>query len=436
MRLWFGGTGQAPYPDHYGRLMATGVPARAIWALGVTQIIGYGTLYYAFSVLSPAIGVGFGWSAEWVFGALSLALLAGGLMSPVAGHFADRLGAARIMAVGSVFATVTLSAAALAPNGYTFAAALIAMEITAAFVLYPSAFAALVQLGGRNAQRSITHLTLIAGFASTLFWPLTAWLHTFLDWRAVFLVFALLHLLVAAPLHLWLLRQTPPVRPDITAEPPAPEPLVPDASHATGLLPAARRSQVFALLLAGFAIEGFILAGMLLHLVPLLGTLGLGTSAVLVTTLFGPAQVLGRLSNMLVGAGLRQTNLGVFAALLLPLGVLVLATTSPSLPGAIVFAILFGMGSGLISIVSGSLPLELFGRDRYGSRLGWLSSARQIASALAPFVIALTIGKAGTMAALWAVTVAGIFATAAFVAIAASVRQADGTPGRPVSQPG
>lgn len=434
MRLWFGGTGQAPHPDHYGRLMATGVPRRAIWALGVTQIIGYGTLYYAFSVLSPAIGVSFGWSAEWVFGALSLALLAGGLMSPVAGHFADRFGAARIMAVGSVFAAVTLSAAALAPKGTTFAAALIAMEVTAAFVLYPSAFAALVQLGGRNAQRSITHLTLIAGFASTLFWPLTAWLHTFLDWRAVFLVFALLHLLVAAPLHLWLFRQTPPVRPTTAAELPAPH--TPEIPHANGLLPAARRSPVFALLLAGFAIEGFILAGMLLHLVPLLGTLGLGTSAVLVTTLFGPAQVLGRLSNMLFGAGLRQTHLGVFAALLLPLGVLVLATTSPSLPGAIAFGILFGMGSGLISIVSGSLPLELFGRDRYGSRLGWLSSARQIASALAPFVIALTIGIAGTMAALWAVTVAGILATAAFVAIAASVRQADRTPGRPVSQPG
>lgn len=412
--------------------MQDAIPARAIWALGATQVIGYGTLYYAFSVLSPAIGETLGWPAEWVFGALSLALLAGGLFSPVAGHLTDRFGAARVMSWGSLLAALMLAAASVAPNGWAFAAALIAMEVVSTLVLYATAFAVLVQLGGRTAQRRITHLTLIGGFASTLFWPLTAWLHGFLGWREIFLVFAALHIIGCAPLHFWLARLTMWSQ-RLTA---ASGKAMPEVPQEAGILPHARRQQVFVLLLLGFAIEGFILAGMLLHLVPLLSTLGLGASAVLVTTLFGPAQVLSRLTNMLFGGGLRQTQLGVIAALLLPLGLAVLAMTTPSLPGAIVFAILFGMGSGLISIVSGSLPLELFGRDRYGTRLGWLSSARQVASAVAPFLIAVALGLFGNVATLWVVAGAGLLCVVTFLAVSIAARKADGTQARPVPQLG
>ena len=143
--------------------------AAMIWALGATQVIGYGTLYYAFSVLAPAIGAEFGWPPEWVFGALSLALLAGGLLAPWAGHLADRFGAARTMVVGSVAAALLLGAAGLAWDGYSFALALVGMEMASSLVLYATAFAALVQAGAEGAQRRITYLTLIAGFASTLF---------------------------------------------------------------------------------------------------------------------------------------------------------------------------------------------------------------------------------------------------------------------------
>src|SRR5262245_37103183 len=131
-----------------------------IWALGVTQIIGYGSLYYSFTILSPLIGAEFDWPPEWVFGALSLSLLARGLFAPAAGRAFDRYGAARMMALGSVAVSAMLVAAALAPNGPAFAVALIAMEVASALVLYAAAFAALVEIGGREAQRSIVHLTL------------------------------------------------------------------------------------------------------------------------------------------------------------------------------------------------------------------------------------------------------------------------------------
>jgi MFS family permease len=387
------------------------LPAAAVWALGATQIIGYGTLYYSYSVLAPEIGREFGWPPEWIFFALTLALLAGGLLAPPAGQLVDRYGAVRTMTLGSIAAAAMLAAAGLAPNGYAFTAALVGMEIASTAVLYATAFAAIVELGGRNAQRSITHLTLIAGFASTLFWPLTALLLTWMDWRAVYLVFAAMNLLICAPLHLSLGRVRAP-------RPTAPEGPDDPQATATGTISGSRRKLVLALMMAGFALEGLVLSAVLMQIIPVLSALELGAGAFLVTTVFGPAQVLGRLVNMLFGRNLSSTWLAIIAAAFLPLGACALAVTAPSLAGAVLFGLLFGLGSGLTSIVSGTLPLQLLGRERYGSRLGWLSSSRQVASAIAPFLMALTIGGLGTLGALWIVVAAGLLAVGVFAIIA------------------
>lgn len=394
--------------------MSSRVPAGVIWALGTTQVIGYGTLYYAFSVLAPEIGAEFGWSPEWVFGALSIALLLGGLLAPVAGHLADRFGAALTMVVGSVLAALLLVGVAFSGDGITFALALIGMEIAAALVLYATAFAALVQLGGQGAQRSITHLTLIAGFASTLFWPLTALLLDVMDWRSVYLVFAALNLFICAPLHLWIARRKAmPVLVTAAAMPITAE---------TGSLVGRQRNVGFGLMMLGFAVQGFMLSAILLQIMPVLTGIGLGASALVVTTVFGPAQVLSRLVNMLMGRNLPASWLAVIASALLPTGIVVLLLTAPSAPGAIVFALLFGLGSGLTSIVAGALPLYLMGRERYGSRLGWLSSARQVASAIAPFLLALAMGSVGIEGALWFAVLLGLVGTLAFLAIVALPR--------------
>lgn len=387
-----------------------------VWALGTTQVIGYGTLYYAFGVLAPAISAELGWGIDAVYGALSLALLAGGLLAPLAGRLMDRHGAARMMALGSLLSAVSLGAIALAPGGIGFAVSLVAMECASALVLYAAAFAALVERSGQQAQRSITHLTLIAGFASTLFWPLTAWLSSLLSWREVYLVYAGLNLLICLPLHFWLTR-LPTVEPAPRATGPEPAPLPAETRLAEH-----RRGLASGLLLAGFAVAGFVLSGILMHVVPMLQALGLGSAGALVTTLFGPAQVLSRFTNLVFGRGLRQALLAVLAAGLLPAGLLVLAGTAPNLPGALLFAVLFGLGSGLVSIVSGSLPLELFGRQGYGTRLGWFSAARQIASALAPFGIALMITQWGTQSTLWAVAALGLVGTGLFAAVALLAR--------------
>jgi MFS family permease len=401
--------------------MSKPVPASAVWALGATQIVGYGSLYYAFSVLAPAIGADFDWSTEWIFGALTLSLLIGGLAAPFTGRLLDRIGAARGMAIGSALISVALVLMAVAPSGPAFTVALIVMEVASTLVLYAAAFAVLVQLGGSRAQASITHLTLIAGFASTLFWPLTALFDAQLSWRTTYLVFAAMNLLICLPLHLWLARLS---RDSVeTAGAAASHEVAPQSGPT-------RPSLLFALVLIGFALEGLVLAAITLQMVPVLIALDLGPHMVLISTLFGPAQVLARLVNMVFGGNLKPTVLATIAAASLPVALLLLTLSAPSIAGAMGFALLFGLGSGLTSIVSGALPLYLFGRRNYGARQGQISAARQVAAAAAPFAMALVIGQAGIDIALLSWIGLALLPVACFVAIALLSRPAPLADGR------
>ena len=394
-------------------MLERSVPASAIWALGLTQIIGYGTLYYSFSILAPAMAKEFDLSEGWVFGALSASLFAGSLFAPSAGRWADRFGAGRIMTVGSVAAALALALCAIAPGRTTFVLALLAMELASSFVLYSAAFVAIVQIGVPRPQRSITHLTLIAGFASTLFWPLTSALHEYLTWREVYLVFAALNLGLCLPIHAWLMRLSRRNTEDARQL----DELSP-ALEAVAKLDPRRGQAVFLLMLAGFAIEGFVLSAILIHMVPLTAALGLGATGIFVSALFGPAQVASRLINMLFGGRLPQTHLAVLAASLLSVGLCMLLLTTPWVPGAFLFVILFGLGSGLTSIVGGTLPLELFGRKGYGARLGWVSAARQFTSAFAPFALALMMARTSVTNALWILAGTSASGVIAFLAIA------------------
>ena len=383
------------------------LPPWALAGLGATQIIGYGTLYYCISILVPDIARDLAVSEPWVFGAFSMALLVGAFAAPTSGRLADRWGAGRVMAIGSIGSASTLVLTALAPGAWIFAVALALTQIVSAGVLYSTAFTAIVQAGGRKAQTSIIHLTLIAGFASSLFWPLTTWLHAAMTWREVLILYAVLHVAVCLPVHWALARLTSGV---VAVSPRVQAPVEDRDTQRNGSL-------VFLLMLLGFAIEGYALSAMLVHIVPLTQALGLGAAGLLVASLFGPAQVASRLINLVFGSGLSQIWLAVIAAVLMPVGIVVLLSTTPSFAGAVAFAILMGLGSGLTSIVGGTLPLELFGRHGYGARLGWSTSAKQVTSALAPFAMSMSMAGIGVLQSLWIVASAGLLGAAAFAVI-------------------
>ena len=315
-------------------------------------------------------------------------------------------GAGRVMSVGSIGAATALVVCGLAGNTFMFLAGMILVELASAFVLYSTAFAFLAQTTGTRAQRSITYLTLIAGFASAIFWPLTAWLLQAVDWHQVYFVFAGLNLVVCLPLHLWLSRFA-----RITAA----RPLEAAAVAAPTVIENA--NLVFVLIVLGFSLAGFVSAATLFHMVPILGLLGLGTAGVWVASLLGPAQVASRLINMAFGKDLPATVLAVVSAVTMPLALGTLALTAPATAGAIAFAIVFGLGSGLFSIVSGTLPLAIFGKAGFGKRLGWIGMGRLGLSALAPFALSLALGAIGPKPSLWILASAGLLCVAVFTVV-------------------
>lgn len=395
--------------------MTDRTPIGAILALGVTQIVGYGTLYYSFSILAPDMAAGLGWSNEWIFGALSIALLIGGLTAPWLGSLFDRVGAGRVMTIGSAIAAAALVACAYAPDRASYVAALIVIEMAANLVEYGAAFALLVQLQPQTATRSITYLTLIAGFASTLFWPITTALHAHLSWQNVYLVFAGMNLLICLPLHAWLSYGAVKRRSTVSAAP----------ARVEGLLPPEQRRLGFLLMVTGFSLQYLASSAVLVHMVPLLSGLGLGTTAALVGTLFGPSQVASRLINMLFGKTLSTVRLALISAALIPAGTLILLLSAPSIPGAMVFAVVFGMGNGLLSIVSGTLPLQLFGSDGYGRLQGKIMAARLILSATAPFLFALSMEHLGIKLSVGATLLLGVVSLLFFFGIVRLIRWKD-----------
>lgn len=371
-----------------------------ILALGATQVIGYGTLYYAYAIAAPAVAQSFGASQTMLYAIFSAGLLAGGFAAPKLGHWMDRFGAPRVMTAGSLVTALLVAGLAAAPTLAVFAGAVIAIEIVAVAVLYDAAFATLAFFGRMDARRAITQLTLIAGFASTIFWPLTGWLVEVIGWRLTYAAYATLHLLVARPLHAWIATRR---HDDFAAG------RATDACHA-GQPPLAGRAarHAFWSVAVSFAMSGMLLSALTVHLVPVLQTLQLGAGAYLVAMLMGPAQVLIRLVDALFWRALHPLTVAVISAAALPVAILVLLVPAHAAATGAVFAVLFGLGAGLSSIVRGSVPLALFGAAGYGARLGKLALIRTVLGAGAPFLFSAAMEGFGPRVALLAALGAGI----------------------------
>lgn len=373
----------------------------ATWLLGLTQIVGYGSLYYCFSILAQDIAASFGWTEAGFFGVFSLSLLCGAVVAPFVGRAIDRFGAARLMSLGSGLCALMLSVTALAPGPLTFTAALMIMQAMSCFVLYDAAFPALVQMAPENGRRRIVQLTLIAGFASSLFWPLTSWIDHFVGWRMTLAIYAIANLVICLPIHLSVTRWTRQMVSDARSKPPVAEPVPQHAS-----VPSDQLTSAMWLVTAGFAFSSLALSAVLSQMVPLLQALGFGAASLAVSTLFGPAQVAVRFGNLIFSGQRHPLTVGIFALTLLPLGLFVAALGAPSFAAAVAFVVLVGLCSGLKSIVQGTIPLTLFGAKGFGSRLGLMAGFRYASGAVAPFVFSLVSGAAS--AAVAAMVFAGL----------------------------
>lgn len=375
--------------------------APLVTALGIGQIVSWGSLFYAIGVLGVAMRRDLGVSELFLFGTFSAALLVSGTMAPMMGRLIDQRGGRFVLSLGSVLGAVAMAVLAVAPNAWVMAAGWLIAGAAMSACLYDPAFATLSQHAGPNYRRAVSALTLFGGFASTVFWPLSHLLLEAWDWRTTFAIYAGLHLFLCLPIHRLFVPQYQPVaRP---ADEPEAAPEVSPGLADPRLL----------WLTASFAIATFIFAVVAVHLINLLTTAGLTPAqAVTISMLVGPMQVAGRIIELSVSKRVKAVTIGMMAFALMMLSLVALISVEGFGIAAIVFVVAYGFGNGVLTIVKGTAPAELFGLKGLGGLLGYLSRAGLYAKAVAPasFSALLTFGltRNAALAALAALAVAGM----------------------------
>nr|MBL8410419.1 MFS transporter [Dechloromonas sp.] len=362
-----------------------------VLALGVAQTVAWASSTYLPAVLAQPLARELGFSPALVFAAFSGALLLMALCAPGIGRHIDRHGGQRVLCLGSLFLAAGLGLLGIAGGLPGVVAAWALIGVGMACGLYDAAFAALVREHGVVARRPITGITLLGGFASTVGWPLTAWLIAHWDWRMACFAWAALNLLLALPLNFLFV----PSAHSLAAKQASGQGTTARGDGIGARMTGGRREFV-ALLVFGSA-TAFVTSAMAAHLPALLLAVGLPVAtAIGAAALVGPAQVAARLGEFFAAHRFRTDPLNTarLATALHPLGgIVMLAFGGPG--GAAAFALLHGGGNGMITIAKGTLPLYLFGAVGYGALQGRLAAAQRLVQAAAPYLFALLLQTGG-----------------------------------------
>jgi MFS family permease len=366
-------------------------------ALGTSQTLAWASSYYLPAILADPIGVAIGLPRSWVFAAFSASLLIAAIAGPLVGRMIDRHGGRGVLVLSNVVLAAGLLALANATGPAGLFGAWAILGIGMALGLYDAGFATLTALYGRNARGPITGITLFAGFASTLSWPLSSLLSDAVGWRDTCLVWAALNLFLGLPLNRFLLPL--PSRP---AHP----------RHATRTPVGWKPRREMVLVAFVFAAAWFVTGSMAAHLPRLLEMAGATPlEAIAAAALVGPAQVTARLVEFVILRRIHPLVSARIAATLHPIGATVLALVGPS--GAAAFAVLYGAGNGLLTIARGTVPLAIFGPHAYGERTGLIGAPARAAQAFAPLLFGLLLDAFG----VGAIAISGGLCLAAFTAL-------------------
>jgi hypothetical protein len=365
-----------------------------ITALGVAQILAWGTSFYFPAVFAGPIVVDTGWSLGFVVGGTSIGLLVAGLISPQVGRIIDLHGGRPVLLASSVFYAAGLAGIGLAPALPVYLFAWVLLGIGMGTGLYDAVFAALGRMYGSEARTPITNLTLFGGFASTVCWPLSAFMIEHAGWRAACFIYAGLHVCVALPLQMAVIRRAPKAA--TTHATPA------DAAQAVVPARIANEPLIFALLALVLSIAAGIGSIVVVHLLIFLQARGVDFAvAVSLGTLFGPAQVGARVVERLLGSRYHPIWTMIGSCTLMEVGLLLLVGHFPLL---LLVILLYGAGYGISWIGRGTLPLALFGPVRFPRLMGKLAFPSLIVQALAPSLGALAIEATGADATIGVLT--------------------------------
>lgn len=384
----------------------------AVVALGITQIIAWGTSFYALAVLAKPIMADTGWSNASVYGGFTIAVLASSLISTPAGMAIDRFGARGVMTIGFAGLAASLYALSLANDVWQYFAVWAVMGLAMRLTLYDAAFAAIVQVDAANGRRAIAYLTLFGGLASTAGWPAGHWLNEAVGWRDTFAIFALVNLIACVPLAWFGLPKQHQRASAETAD---------NNERAGATAPLIGSSRLIAMVLFSIVMSAnaFVFGVGAIHLVGLLeASAGVAVAtAVALASLKGVAQVAGRIWELVFGRYVSPMMLGRLAIGLLPLAFVVLFAFSGAI-AALVFVLIFGVSNGLVTVVRGAVPLALFGAQGYGTILGILATPILLVNAISPLAFAKLVDAFGYGPAAWTLLGIGLAGLAAMEILA------------------
>jgi MFS family permease len=351
-----------------------------ILALGTTQTLAWASSYYLPAILADGIAHDLGVSSNWVFGAFSASLVISAMLGPRIGRQIDLVGGRQVLSASNLTIASGLVLLGFSHSVPVMAIAWLVLGVGMALGLYDAAFAALGRIYGTEARRSITGITLMAGFASTVGWPATAWGLSHIGWRETCFAWAAAHILIGLPLNLLILPKVKGAKEAV----------------ATAAKPHVPLDRTMVLLAFVFAAAWTVTGAMAAHFPRILETAGATpVQAIAAGALIGPAQVGARILEAGFLSRFHPLVSTRLACVTHPIGAVIVAIFGGA-AAASAFALFHGAGNGILTIARGTLPLAIFGPKDYGYRLGIIGAPARMAQAVAPLAFGLLIDVMGS----------------------------------------
>ena len=367
-------------------------PHRLVFALGVGQIFAWGTSFYLLSVIAKPLSDELGWSTATSFAGLTLAFISAGICAPAVGLLIEKFGGRPVLAASSFLLASGLTLLGMVESLPFYYAAWIVLGAAMSAGLYDAAFSALGKLYGSEARPLMSELTLYGGFASTICWPITAYVVAHHDWRSACFLYAAVHLFICMPLHLTMMPK---------------QMMTSEVVHLTRTesQPATFRWSDFVLVATVLTIAAALASVIAQHAVMLLQGVGYSiAAAVSLGMLIGPSQVASRIAERVLGR-LYHPGWALVASTVLVFAGLLLLWWGMSL--AALALIFYGAGNGIYSIARGAVPLAVFGPDGYAPLMGKIAFPSLVAQALAPWGAAALTEAQGSSALLGLIAAIG-----------------------------
>jgi predicted MFS family arabinose efflux permease len=365
-----------------------------IVALGSTQTLAWASSYYLPAILADPIAQDLGISSNWLFAAFSASLVISGLLGPRVGRQIDLVGGRQVLSVSNIILAGGLVLLGASTKLWMLGTAWLLLGVGMGLGLYDAAFGALGRIYGDKARSAITGITLIAGFASTVGWPLSALGLETIGWRETCYAWAAAHIIIGLPLNLLFLPRDE------------------RAQHVEGPIakPYIAIDRTMVLLSFAFAAAWAVTSAMAAHLPRIVEAFGATPAqAVFAGMMIGPAQVAARVLEASTLSRFHPLLSTRLACVTHPIGACVIGIFGGGAAAA--FALLHGAGNGILTIARGTLPLAIFGPKDYAYRLGLIGAPSRIAQALAPLGFGLLIEPMGK----------GVVAVSSFLSLAALI---------------